>query len=270
MTYNYSSHETDYYKAYCDFYGYPEVDPEDPFIYELAEEFDLVANKGKYHMTYQDMVYYLDKSLSYVYKMIPQYVQSGELLQYGTRKAEFVLPSYNDEYLAHKDRLNINKLKTVLLNPLFNDEWNTYIEQNWVITDLRVYMQSLQLRTLSSIPPDSIKFNESKPLIVRRKLPCTIPPHHYYCKFLYYKSGKVVIHVDFSELPMYANLQTFKILFRNIRRILRFDFNTTLPPSFIISQFNGYRKPFKERPKQPIYIKQAYNLLDLLDYINNH
>jgi hypothetical protein len=245
-------------KDLCEYYGYTYYEePEDPFLDDLIYHFDFYAKNGKYHMTYKDIRFGLgmSKSRSYLYKKIPLYVQSDEILQFGSKNlAEFVLPKYEQQYLEQKQKLDIEKLKPIAGYP--------------TIINLTTYMTSIQIRPVS---PSLRHRNGSKnPLVITRKRIRNDDSSqcHYY-KFLYYNSGRIIIHIDFKETSVVANLHNFKVLFRNLREMLLSHYRSDLPPSFIISQFNGYRKPFEERPKQLINISKSFNLLDLLDYLSS-
>lgn len=245
----------DFLRELCKYYGYPYFEEsEDPLFDELTSKFDYYAKNGKYHMTYSNMKLYLDVSYSFLTKKIPQYVENGDILRFGSKnKAEFVLPKYDQQYFNQKQKLDIEKLK-----PIVNFQ---------SIIDLNTYVEKLQLNL---IPPNSYgrklfeewleTYPSSNPIVIptRRKYKSS---YHYY-KYLYYKSGKIVIYINFNQLPILATLENFSTLFD----ILRYNLlkSTNLPYSFIISQFKGFRKPFEERPKQPINIDQSFNLPDLL------
>src|SRR5215204_2239485 len=201
---------SDYWKDFCNYYGYSYVEEEefkDPILERLIDKFDFFAKYGKYHMTYEDFRTEIREdytSYSYLTKTIPKYIE----------------------------RLQI-----------------------------KVNISSNKLNLFEKIQCESQP--QSNPISLVRKIKNNNSFHNY--NFLYYKSGKIVIYLDFKSSPVIADLTNFKILFVNLRRMLLYPQVNCLPPSFTISQFKGHIKPFNERPKQPVNISQSQNLPELLD-----
>src|SRR5215204_262366 len=254
---------SDYWKDFCNYYGYSYVEEEefeDPILERLIDKFDFFAKYGKYHMTYEDFRTEIREdytSYSYLTKIIPKYVESGDILRYGSKnKAEFVLPKYEQEYLNQKQKLDIAKLKPIARYESIID-LNVYIER----LQIKVNISSNKLNLFEKIQCESQP--QSNPISLVRKIKNNNSFHNY--NFLYYKSGKIVIYLDFKSSPVIADLTNFKILFVNLRRMLLYPQVNCLPPSFTISQFKGHIKPFNERPKQPVNISQSQNLPELLD-----
>jgi hypothetical protein len=265
-----------YIKDFCDYYGYNYFEEsDDPYYDKLIDSLDYYAQKGKYYMTYEDLKMEIDSSYSTLTKKILQYIESGDILRFGSKnKAEFVLPKYERLYKEQKQKIDILTLKENLSN--LGYEWEKYIEYHTYIINLNIYLEKLQIKVVS---PATTNFNlyerfqcecnsNSNPIIIPMK-ETTNNNFEINYKFLFYKSGKILIYVDFSKAPkMVADQKNLKDLFCHLRRLMLYPNANFMPPSFIISQFNGYRHPFKDRSKQKIIINKSFNLPTLLQYLS--
>lgn len=247
---------SEFIKHYCNYYNIPnpEDEPEDPFFEQLTYKFDYFAKDLKtYCMTYYDMTIYTDKSYSYLTKKIPEYVENGTLIRDGSKNsAKFVLPKYEQLYINAKKVEPLADLRSFI--------------------DPTIYIDKLQLTlTPSNTYGDKLykerqQFSPSNPIKIFGRLKNQL----YYFTFLCYKSGKIIIYVDFKTKLIYADFRNFVTLFNNLRQILSIYHNsTTSPHSFIISQFEGHREPFDKSFKIKINTTQSFNLSQLLYYLNN-
>ena len=251
-----------YIKDFCNYYGYNYIEEEfndDPYLQELINAFEYYFQRAKFYMTYKDLSLQLGDSYSSITKKIPQYLKSGYILRFGSKnKAEFVLSKYHKQYLEQKPKLNIIKLKESLKHLKY--DWQKSLKS--YITDLNIYFERLQIKVLT---PTNLNFKcDCNPFIIPIKETSNNLEINY--KFLIYKSGKIIIHVDFEKAPqMIADLENLKALFRHLRSMLLslFPHANFMPPSFIFSQFHAYIKPYEDRPKQKI----SYTNINLSDLI---
>jgi hypothetical protein len=249
-----------YIKDFCDYYGYNYIEEsDDPYLQELNDAFELYFQRAKFYMTYNDLSLQLGDSYSSITKKIPQYIKNGYILRFGSKnKAEFVLQKYHKQYLEQTPKLDIIKLKESLEHLRY--DWQKSLK--YYITDLKIYLERLQIKVIT---PTKINFKcECNPSIISFKETNNNFEINY--KFLIYKSGKIIIHVDFEKAPkMIADLENLKVLFRHLRKKLLslFPHANFMPPSFIFSQFHAYIKPYEDRPKQKI----SYNNINLSDLI---
>ena len=247
---------SEFIKHYCNYYNIPnpEDEPEDPFFEELTDKFDYFARDLKtYCMTYSDMMIYTNKSYSYSYltKKIPEYVENGTLIRYGSKNsAKFVLPKYEQLYINAKKVEPLADLRSFI--------------------DPTIYIDKLQLRLLPSNTYGNKLFKERQQFSASNPTKIFGRVKDHYFSFLFYKSGKINIYIDFKSKPIFADLRSFMILFNYLRHILsNYHNSTTLPHSFIISQFEGHREPFDKSFKLKIKTTQSFNLPQLLYYLNN-
>lgn len=247
----------EFIQHYYDYYNIPiPEESDDPFFDELTSSFDFFANKlSTYRMTYADMRMYTDKSPSYLHKKIPLYVDDNKLIRYGSKNsAEFVLPKYEPAYLNSKKVEPLADLRS-FINPT-------------------IYIDKLQLRLVPCNVYGNTFFSSkytSKPTIMQiKKNPYS---SNYVYRYLFHKNGSIIIYVNFESEsnPITANIQNFTRLFDILRKRLMSKSNstTTLPHSFIISQFKGYREPFNKSSKIPVNINQSFNLPDLLHHLTS-
>jgi hypothetical protein len=248
---------SDYWKDFCNYYGYNYIEEsDDPYLQELIDAFEYYFQRAKFYMTYNDLSLQLGDSYSSITKKIPQYLKDGYILRFGSKKAEFVLQKYHKQYLDQTPKLDIIKLRESLEHLQY--DWEKSLK--YYITDLKIYLERLQIKVIT---PNKINFKcECNPSIISFKDTSNNFETNY--KFLFYKSGKIIIHVDFQKAPI-ADLENLKVLFKNLRCMLLSLFPNAnfMPPSFIFSQFHAYIKPYEDRPKQKI----NYNNINLSDLI---